>query len=169
MGTNNRYPPEFRQQVGEMYIYHGLTNLEELSEKTGVPAETLRRWRREDRWREDYEDSVQSSYAKTRENLLFVMHRMAEEMRKSMLSEDGSFMLPPENMELRVNRLSLAIERVAAMGSFIPTKQRLDVIKEIKEHAYKLAEDRHFTDEQILTVFKVLESFMDSLEIKKDS
>lgn len=163
----SRYSPQQRLRAGELYVQHNMS-VQEISDEIGVAIGTLRKWCWEDRWIEDkkeqFEDGDSSGvFARTLDYLMRSLNRLAERLWES--TQDDA--LPDENLELRINRLTLAFERVQPMGTFLRTRQRVDVVKEIKQMLFDEIAKNETTDADGIIAFRVLERYLNTLELVK--
>lgn len=163
------YSQQTRLRAGEMYVHQRMT-LGEISKSLEIPLGTLGRWKTEDTWEQDLQDYASESFAQTREYLMRTIRRLSQRLFESTIPPDNheeEFNLPDENLELRINRLSLALERIMPMGTLLITKQRIDIAKEIKQHGFDCVSRKIFTDQEMMTAFRVIEHYLDSLEFGK--
>lgn len=167
------YSQQTRLRAGEMYALLGMS-VKEISKSMGIPTGTLGRWQSQDEWDQDVPNEATKTFAQTCEYLMRTIHRLSLRLYESTSSpdhndddDDKKFVLPDENLELRINRLSLALERIMPMGNLLLTKQRIDVTKEIKQHGFDCVSQKVFTNDEMMTAFRVIEHYLDSLEIGK--
>ena len=156
-----RYESSIRQRAYEMAVYEGCEDIAEISRELGVNEGTLRRWRSEDGWKNAIEEGGVASFTNIRKNLMLVIHRMSERLVESMVSRDT---LPDENIELRIERLTRSLERTAPLGTFLLTKQRFDVISEIKQLCSEGIADGTIDDSDIQHIMKVLKLYTISVK-----
>ena len=166
--ARKRYDPKIRELAGDMYIHRNMS-IKDISECLDIPEGTLGKWQSEDRWVADAKDEGESSFSQTCDNLMKTIHRMSQRLFQSTIpgNPDEDFILPDENLELRINRLTLAFERVLPMGNLLHTKHRVDTIREIKQHGFETVSQGIFTNDEMMITFKVLEHYLDSLSVKK--
>jgi len=158
------YSPYIRQRAFEMYVYEGNNDIESIAHILGVNLDTLKRWRHQDKWLDAKQEGTSASFANIRTNLMLVIHRLTQRLVESMVSLSGEEMLPDENIELRIDRLTRSLERTAPMGTFLLTKQRLDVVAEIQQTAVESLDDKTITEEEIRHAFKILKIYTSGIK-----
>jgi len=168
-----RYAPQERLKAGDLYVHQGL-NIKEISERTGIPEGTLGRWHAQDGWGADRDslkdgNATAETFEQTCYYLMRTMRRLSQRLFESTIAQDDDteFILPDENIELRINRLSLAYERIQPMGAFMRIRQRLDLLKEIKQLGYDLVSRKEYADEDMMRIFKFLDRYVDTFELSK--
>lgn len=153
-----RYAPSVRQRAYEMAVYEGYEDIADISRELSVNESTLRRWRSEDNWTDAKEEGTTASFVNIRNNLMLVIHRFSQRLVESMMCADIGA-LPDENIELRIDRLTRSLERTAPLGTFLLTKQRLDVVAEIQQACIEAMEVGTMTEDEIHHAFKMLKMY----------
>lgn len=155
-----RYKAFVRQRAFEMAVYEGVEDITEIAQQLKINESTLKRWRSEDRWEDAKHEGSSASFVNIRNNLMLVIHRLVQRLVESMMGDS----LPDENIELRIDRLTRSLERTAPMGTFLLTKQRLDVVAEIQQCGVEALENQIITEEDLRNSFKVLKIYAASVK-----
>lgn len=162
------YDLKYREQARDMYVYQEMS-VAQIAEALRIPIGTIGRWQVEDKWTQDRSDQAGETFAQTCNYLMRTMHRMSERLFQSTIPPDpnADFFLPDENLELRINRLTLALERIQPMGNMLLKKHRVDVIREVKEYGFAAVAKSSLEEHELVAAFKLLEGYLNTLEISQ--
>ena len=161
-----RYDAKTREMAGDMFV-HRRMSVYEISDALNIPIATLHGWQSQDNWSQDRDNEESDSFAQTCNYLMKTINRLSSRLFQSTIPDgpDEDYVLPDENLELRINRLTLAVERILPMGNMLMTKQRVDVLKEIRKLGFESVSKGVFTDQEMMGAFRVLDHYLDSLNI----
>jgi hypothetical protein len=175
--TRQRYGIEVRHRAGEMYIHQEM-DIDAISDALNVPGATLMKWRWEDNWIEDkkeaYTNRTNGDFTQTLDYLVKTIRRLAQRLYESTLppigsddEDDEGFVLPNENLELRIQRLTRSFERIFPMGTFMRTKQKVDVIRELQKFSFDQVTKHSVTHEEMTAVSRVIGMYLESLDTRQ--
>jgi hypothetical protein len=155
-----------RRRAAELFVHRRMP-IPDISRALGVPEGTLRRWQWEDDWADDYQVQREQSFARACDNLMRTIDRLSERLFQSTIppddAVDSDFILPDENLELRINRLTYALDRIMPLGNMLLRKQRVDVVAEIKQLWFESDQKGVFKQEEIMIALRLLEYYLDSI------
>lgn len=172
--ARQQYDIQTRQLARDLYVHRGMS-VKEISGVLGVPTGTLGKWQSADDWVQDsvkvnQSDDPGESFAMTCEYLMRTIHYMSRRLFLSMFQvgdDQGELILPDEKLELRINRLTLALERIMPMGSLLRIKQRVETIKELKQTCFDALGRGIIDEHDMKAVSRVVDFFLVSLSEEK--
>ncbi len=172
MVTRKRYDPHTRELAKDLYVHRGLP-VEEISQVLNVPKGTLGKWQSADDWVEESGKGNPAnsgdSFGMSCEYLMRTIHYMSRRLFLSMFviaedhEDESELILPDEKLELRINRLTLALERIIPMGNLLQTKHRVETIKELKQVCFDAVGHKVFDDDEMRIVSRVMDYYLISL------